>query len=337
MSAAPAPETTSDAHGPSEVQPIARASQGRGSDTPAPLPKNPASSKRSPAAPSKEPGGLRASNAPATPKKTAPGAAFLAPDAQLEAQGFAPGSANRSSPELVQAPADAGKAASRAVASPANSSTRSAPALVLKAGADFPKGPTLASLPPDAPSAQRFNAWLQDAGDDDNALDLLCAFIARGGSLLAFTDAGGFAYSTVRRWINEPTVPLRAANYARAREDRADVIADEIAAIADEAEVRDVVDPKTGAVIGLELDATAVQRNRLRVDARKWLAAKMKPRVYGDSLAIGGSDALPPVRQRFAVEFVAAARSAAARDAAEVVDEVFPALPPAGPDEGNDR
>jgi hypothetical protein len=44
------------------------------------------------------------------------------------------------------------------------------------------------------------------------------------------------------------------------------------------------------------VDGVAVQRNRLRVDARKWAAGKMNPRLYGDQLAIGGADDLPPVR-----------------------------------------
>lgn len=31
-------------------------------------------------------------------------------------------------------------------------------------------------------------------------------------------------------------------------------------------------------------DSTAVQRNRLRVDARKWLLSKMAPKKYGDKV-----------------------------------------------------
>ena len=31
-------------------------------------------------------------------------------------------------------------------------------------------------------------------------------------------------------------------------------------------------------------DSTAVQRNRLRVDARKWLLSKLAPKKYGDKL-----------------------------------------------------
>ncbi len=44
------------------------------------------------------------------------------------------------------------------------------------------------------------------------------------------------------------------------------------------------------------VDMVAVQRNRMRVDARKWAAGKLKPKVYGDQLAIGGSKELPPIQ-----------------------------------------
>jgi hypothetical protein len=52
--------------------------------------------------------------------------------------------------------------------------------------------------------------------------------------------------------------------YTRAREDQADTLADEITDIADRA------DPEN------------VNVARLRVDARKWVAAKLKPKKYGD-------------------------------------------------------
>ena len=38
----------------------------------------------------------------------------------------------------------------------------------------------------------------------------------------------------------------------------------------------------------LVLDAAAVSRNKLRVDSRKWIAAKLKPRVYGDKVQVEG-------------------------------------------------
>lgn len=57
-------------------------------------------------------------------------------------------------------------------------------------------------------------------------------------------------------------------------------------AISDEAEFNVTIDPQTGETGEVKLDAAAVARNRLRVDARKWVAAKLKPRVYGDKVQV---------------------------------------------------
>jgi hypothetical protein len=113
------------------------------------------------------------------------------------------------------------------------------------------------------------------------AIDDLCGYIAVGGHLAGFCRERGLLYTSVSDWIYNN--PERSVMYARAREERAEVLADEIVSIADETEVVSVVDKQTGAV-ELKLDATAVARNRLRVDARKWAASKLKPRVYGDKV-----------------------------------------------------
>ena len=63
--------------------------------------------------------------------------------------------------------------------------------------------------------------------------------------------------------------------YARATSIRADDQFDEMFEIADGAG-----DP---------------QRDRLRVDTRKWALARMNPRKYGEKVQIGGADDLPPV------------------------------------------
>jgi hypothetical protein len=52
-------------------------------------------------------------------------------------------------------------------------------------------------------------------------------------------------------------------------------------AIADESEVEAIYE---GDAVKLELSGVAVARNRLRVDARKWLASKMAPKRYGEKL-----------------------------------------------------
>lgn len=87
------------------------------------------------------------------------------------------------------------------------------------------------------------------------------------------------ASSTIYLWLtkNETFSEM----YTRAREDQADTLADEILDIADEDPASVFEDSKDGVDV-LRVDSAAVAHQRLRVDARKWIAAKLKPRKYGD-------------------------------------------------------
>lgn len=88
--------------------------------------------------------------------------------------------------------------------------------------------------------------------------------------------------------------------YARAREDRAELIADDVIAIADTEE-----DPN---------------KARVRIDARKWAAAKLNPRTYSEKLAHVGPDG-GPVKQEVTLgvadEIARRIAGIAARGAAE--------------------
>lgn len=66
--------------------------------------------------------------------------------------------------------------------------------------------------------------------------------------------------------------------YTRAKEDQADTYADQIIEIADQSEGGKMAD---------------VQSAALRVDARKWIAAKLKPRKYIDARALVGEGGGP--------------------------------------------
>lgn len=97
--------------------------------------------------------------------------------------------------------------------------------------------------------------------------------------------------STVLRWlVADETF---RSQYAKAREEQAESMADDIVSIADEGETKVVVggDGTTSIVF----DSTAVARNRLRVDARKWVASKLKPKKYGDKVQqeVSGPDGGP--------------------------------------------
>jgi hypothetical protein len=57
-----------------------------------------------------------------------------------------------------------------------------------------------------------------------------------------------------------------------------------------------VVDKKTGALIEHKLDGAFLQWQKNRIDARKWTAMKLKPKKYGDKIALGGDGDAPPIK-----------------------------------------
>lgn len=110
--------------------------------------------------------------------------------------------------------------------------------------------------------------------------DVICGELIEGRSLRAICGREGFpSASTVCRWLARHGEFQR--QYAFARKVQADLLADEILQIADDTRE----DYVTKEVRGKEVEAfnaENVSRSRLRVDARKWLAAKLAPTVYGD-------------------------------------------------------
>lgn len=109
--------------------------------------------------------------------------------------------------------------------------------------------------------------------------------VANGESLRSIKRDGVIpSQSVIYEWLAENKA--FAEQYARAREDQADTYADEIAAIADDPEIPS-------------------DQKRIMVDARKWIASKLKAKKYGDRVtqehtgAEGG-----PIQAKVLVEFV---------------------------------
>ena len=125
--------------------------------------------------------------------------------------------------------------------------------------------------------------------------DAICDRLGVGESLRSICRGDEMpALSTVFKWLNQQ--PAFADQYARAREEQAEALADEIVAIADEA---DVAVKHEGEEVRLALDATGVARNRLRVDARKWAASKLKPKKYGDKIQTEHSGSVTLTHEQF--------------------------------------
>jgi hypothetical protein len=112
----------------------------------------------------------------------------------------------------------------------------------------------------------------------------ICERIADGQSLRSICRLLDMpAQSTVFKWLSENT--KFSEQYAHARDAQADTLSDELLDIADDGS-NDWMDRLNGKgeVIGQMVDNEAINRSRLRVDTRKWIASKLKPKKYGDKI-----------------------------------------------------
>ncbi len=114
----------------------------------------------------------------------------------------------------------------------------------------------------------------------------ICRRLAEGESLRAIcADKAMPGISTVMGWLFDGNHNGFSEQYARAREAQAEIRADEIVDIADD-DTNDFTADKDGKLVA---NSEHIQRSRLRVDARKWIAAKLLPKRYGDKLDLGGT------------------------------------------------
>ena len=105
--------------------------------------------------------------------------------------------------------------------------------------------------------------------------EYICTELSKGRSLRSICAQDDVpAIETVLGWLFRKDRQLEgfAQRYANAREAQAEVWADELV---------DISDPPSGNETD---DSVAVNRARLRVDTRKWVASKLLPHRYGDRI-----------------------------------------------------
>jgi hypothetical protein len=93
--------------------------------------------------------------------------------------------------------------------------------------------------------------------------------------------------NTVAGWLADPRMATFREMYYHARRVAAEMYVDEIFEIADDGR-DDWIDKldADGRVVGQTVNNEAVQRAKLKVDARKWFASKMVPRLYGENSTV---------------------------------------------------
>jgi hypothetical protein len=119
--------------------------------------------------------------------------------------------------------------------------------------------------------------------------DTICEAISEGRSLREICREEDMpSKASIFRWLG--LHKEFSDQYARAREEQAESLADEIVHLADTASNPVMVDgipllDSEGNPV-LLADTASIAHARLRVDARKWVASKLKPKRYGDKLDI---------------------------------------------------
>ena len=125
----------------------------------------------------------------------------------------------------------------------------------------------------------------------EEVADAICEGIADGRSLRSIcADEGMPNKATVFRWL--AVNDAFRDQYARARDAQADALFDEILDIADDAS-NDWMERNGDGPEGWILNGEHVQRSRVRIDARKWMAGKLRPKKYGEKLELSGDPNAP--------------------------------------------
>lgn len=127
----------------------------------------------------------------------------------------------------------------------------------------------------------------------DSLVDKICIKLSLGQSLRSICQEEDMpSQAVVYQWLYSK--PEFLEKYTRAREEQAETHADEIVDIADETpDVNPVIDRRTGELISMDLSSAYIQWQKSRIDARKWNAAKQRPKKYGDKVQVGGDPDSP--------------------------------------------
>lgn len=114
--------------------------------------------------------------------------------------------------------------------------------------------------------------------------DRVCQRIIEGYSMRTVCKPDDMpAAATLFRWFREH--PEFREQYARATEERTEAMSEDILDIADDGSNDLMTIQKGNQSYEIE-NKEVTNRSKLRVDTRKWLMSKMKPKKYGDKVDV---------------------------------------------------
>lgn len=118
----------------------------------------------------------------------------------------------------------------------------------------------------------------------DDLVNIICDRLSDGMSLRTVCRSDDMpCKATVLDWIKNKEGFLD--QYTRAKTESADALVDEMLDIADDATNDWMIDNIRGEEApGYKLMGEHINRSRLRLDTRKWIAARMQPKKYGERI-----------------------------------------------------
>lgn len=147
----------------------------------------------------------------------------------------------------------------------------------------------------------RPNIYTRELGEQ------ICAFVSQAYSLREIECMEGMpAVSTICLWLNQADKHEFMEQYEQAQAIKAENLADELLAIADNG-TNDYMQRSNPDNPGWVANGEHIQRSRLRVDTRKWIAAKLLPKKYGDRnttelIGLNSSRAVPTEASQMAAD-----------------------------------
>lgn len=188
------------------------------------------------------------------------------------------------------------------------SSSSSSPAVPAAASAAVSVPASVAT----EPTAVRAGRGAPRRYDRAAVVERVCAELRAGRSLNAICTSGEGLPSAGRflEWVEADDPPGIAEMYARARQVGYSLLAEELVQLADkthewvmvpetDSDGWPVLDAATGEPrlrrVLMPLNADVIAHKRVQIDTRKWMLAKMLPRVYGDKTTteLTGADGGP--------------------------------------------
>jgi hypothetical protein len=136
-----------------------------------------------------------------------------------------------------------------------------------------------------------------DSAYDAEIAERVCAAIAitpKGLQKVIDSIGSPVSAGTFWRWLQIKENDLLREMYARAKAAQVMIFADEITEISDNTQEGVIITEKPDGTTETKR-ADMLEHRKLRIESRKWLAAKLMPKVYGDKQLHTGPNGDDPV------------------------------------------